>query len=246
MVVVRGEARVITLLATPGSLKPGTTVSLDATEAHHLRVRRGGEKEEIRLVDGEGTVGYGSVDLSNHGAHVTLDRIEKEPLPPAFTLAVGAGDKDRFLWLAEKATELEVTTLIPIETARTHSVATRVRDGHLDRIRKRAMEALKQSGGAWAPTILAPVGLERFLSERRTGTNFILNWEGEAFPATLEPDEAVTALVGPEGGFTPEELQAALRAGFRRASLGRKVLRFETAALAAAAWAGIARRRVAP
>src|SRR5690348_17760179 len=119
----------ITLLATPGSLKQGTTVSLDATEAHHLRVRRGGEKEEIRLVDGEGTVGYGGVDVSNHGAHVTLDRIEREAPPPGLTLAVGAGDKDRFLWLAEKGTELGVTVLQPLETQRTHSVATRVRDG---------------------------------------------------------------------------------------------------------------------
>lgn len=236
----------ITLLATPGTLKQGTTVSLDATEAHHLRVRRGGEKEEIRLVDGEGTVGYGGVDVSSHGAHVTLDRIEKEAPPTPFTLAVGAGDKDRFLWLAEKATELEVTTLVPIETTRTHSVATRVRDGHIDRIRKRAMEALKQSGGAWAPAILPPVGLERFLAERREGQCFVLNWEGDALPAGLEPGEGVTALVGPEGGFTPEELQSAIRAGFRRASLGRKVLRFETAALAVAAWAGIARRRLTP
>jgi 16S rRNA (uracil1498-N3)-methyltransferase len=246
VVVLRGADQVITLLASPGSLKQGASVSLDATEAHHLRVRRGGEREEIRLVDGEGGVGYGSVDVSNHGAHVTLDRIEKEPPPPEFILAVGAGDKDRFLWLAEKCTELEVTTLIPIETSRTHSVATRVRDGHIDRIRKRAMEALKQSGGAWAPAIHPPIGLDRFLAERRTGQCFVLNWEGDALPADLGAGESMTALVGPEGGFTQEELQAAIHAGFRRASLGRKVLRFETAALAAAAWAGIARRRAAP
>src|SRR5688572_2721394 len=157
----------ITLLAAPGSLKQGSTVSLEATEAHHLRVRRGGEREVIRLVDGQGTVGFGSVDVSNHGAHVTLDRIEREPQPTPLVLAVGAGDKDRFLWLAEKATELGVTRLVPIETQRTHSVATRVRDGHIDRLRKRAVEALKQSGGAWAPEIVAPTGLERFLGERR-------------------------------------------------------------------------------
>ena len=246
MVVVRGAARMITLLAPPGTLKQGGTVSLDATEAHHLRVRRGGEREMIRLVDGEGTVGYGTVDLSNHGAHVTLERLDREAPPPELFIAVGAGDKDRFLWLAEKATELGVTTLLPLETQRTHSVATRVRDGHVERVRKRAVEALKQSEGAWAPQIPAPMGLDRFLGEKRIGPCFVLDREGEALPATLDPAEGVTFLVGPEGGLAPEEIQAATRAGFRRASLGRNVLRFETAALAAAAWAGTARRRASP
>ena len=236
----------ITLLAPRGSLKQGGTVSLDATEAHHLRVRRGGEREVIRLVDGEGTVGYGTVDLSNHGAHVTLERIEREAPPPALLIAVGAGDKDRFLWLAEKATELGVTVLAPLETQRTVSVATRIRDGHVERIRKRAVEALKQSEGAWAPQIPAPVGLDRFLAEKREGPCFVLDRDGDALPAALEPTDAVTFLVGPEGGLTPEEVQAAGRAGFRRASLGRNVLRFETAALAAAAWVATARRRASP
>jgi 16S rRNA (uracil1498-N3)-methyltransferase len=236
----------ITLLAPLGTLKQGGTVSLDATEAHHLRVRRGGEREVIRLVDGEGIVGYGTVDLSNHGAHVTLERIEREPPPPALLIAVGAGDKDRFLWLAEKATELGVTELAPLETQRTLSVATRIRDGHVERIRKRAVEALKQSEGAWAPRIPAPVAIDRFLAEKREGACFVLDREGEALPANLEPGAGVTVLVGPEGGLTPEEVQAAARAGFRRASLGRNVLRFETAALAAAAWVATARGRAQP
>ena len=233
----------ITLLASPGTLKQGATVSLDATEAHHLRVRRGGERELIRIVDGEGVVGFGTVALSDHGAHVTLERIEREPPPPELVVAVGAGDKDRFLWLAEKATELGVTEIVPIETQRTHSVASRVRDGHLDRIRKRAVEALKQSEGAWAPRVVSPVGIEKFLSERRIGQCFVLDRDGEVLPAVTDPIEPVTVLVGPEGGLTADEVVAAARAGFRRASLGRNVLRFETAALAAAAWAGTARRR---
>lgn len=233
----------ITLLAAPGTLKQGATVSLDATEAHHLRVRRGGEREVIRIVDGEGVVGYGTVDVSNHGAHVTLDRIELVPPPPGLLVAVGAGDKDRFLWLAEKATELGVTEIVPIESQRTHSVASRIRDGHLERIRKRAVEALKQSEGAWAPRVSSPVGIEKFLAERRSGQCYVLDRDGDILPAVADPVEPLTVLVGPEGGLTPEELTAAGRAGFRRASLGRNVLRFETAALAAAAWAGTARRR---
>jgi 16S rRNA (uracil1498-N3)-methyltransferase len=243
MVVLRGADQMITLLATPGTLKQGASVSLDATEAHHLRVRRGGEREIIRIVDGEGVVGFGAVDVSNHGAHVTLDRIEREAPPPELVLAVGAGDKDRFLWLAEKATELGVTEIVPLETQRTLSVASRVRDGHLERIRKRAVEALKQSEGAWAPRVASPMGIEKFLSERRAGQCYVLDREGDVLPPMAEPTGALTVLVGPEGGLTAEEVTAAARAGFHRASLGRNVLRFETAALAAAAWAGTARRR---
>jgi 16S rRNA (uracil1498-N3)-methyltransferase len=236
----------ITLLVSPGSIKQGASVSLDATEAHHLRVRRGGEGETIRLVDGEGVVGYGDVDVSNHGAHVTVDRIERVAAPPALVIAVGAGDKDRFLWLAEKCTELGVTQIVPLETTRTQSVASRVRESHVDRLRKRAVEALKQSESAWAPAVSSPVGLDRFLTERRAGGCYVLDREGEVLPAVADPGDPVTFLVGPEGGFTPEEVQAAVRAGFRRATLGQHILRFETAALAAAAWASTARRRTAP
>ena len=243
MVVVRGEGGVITLLAPPGSLRQGASVSLDATEAHHLRVRRAGEGETIRLVDGEGAVAYGPVEVGNHGAHVTLERVEAAPRPVPLVIAVGAGDKDRSLWLAEKATELGVTDIVLLETARTVSVATRVRDQHVDRLKKRAVEALKQSEGTWAPRIAGPVGLERFLLDARAGARFLLDREGTALPSQVEPDEAVTILVGPEGGFTAEEVQAALQAGFTRSALGPSILRFETAALAAAAWAGIARRR---
>ena len=69
---------------------------------------------------------------------------------PSSTLAVGAGDRDRFGWLVEKAAELGVTTLVPIETARTTGVATRLRGKHLEKLRRQALEAIKQSGAPWA------------------------------------------------------------------------------------------------
>ncbi|HEU4570474.1 MAG TPA: RsmE family RNA methyltransferase [Gemmatimonadales bacterium] len=232
----------ITLLAPPGSLVAGASVSLDATEAHHLRVRRGEAGDRLRLVDGRGHVGYGTVTLGNHGAHVTLDRVEEAPLPPRLVLAVGAGEKERFAWLAEKATELGVTDLVPIECDRTVSVASRVRDGAIERIQRRAEEALKQCGGAWAPRIHLPTPLERFVTEAPAGRRWVLDREGRDPPVQMG-DDAVTCLVGPEGGFTPEEVAACERAGFERISLGQLVLRFETAALAAASWVGITRGR---
>lgn len=244
MVVGGGEARVITLLAPPGSLITGASVSLDATEAHHLRVRRGDAGESLRLVDGRGRVGYGVVTLGTHGAHVTLERVEDAPLPARLVLAVGAGDKERFAWLAEKATELGVTDLVPIESERTVSVASRVRDGTIERIQRRATEALKQCEGTWAPKIHGSTPLERFLQEAPPGRRWVMDQQGEELPTYVGAD-AVTCLIGPEGGFTDLELRACEGAGFSRVTLGGLVLRFETAAVAAAAWVGIARGRVA-
>ena len=67
------------------------------------------------------------------------------------TLAVGAGDRDRFAWLVEKAVELGVTAVVPLETERTAGVATRVATTqHLAKLRRQALEAIKQCGAAWA------------------------------------------------------------------------------------------------
>ena len=230
----------ITLLAPPGSLTLGASVSLDATEAHHLRVRRGETGERLRLVDGLGRVGHGAVTLSTHGAHVTLESVEDAPFPPRMVLAVGAGEKERFGWLAEKATELGVTDLVPIESERTVNVASRVRDGSIERIQRRAMEALKQCGGAWAPKVHANTPLERFLEEAPAGRRWVMDQGGGDLPTQIGED-AVTCLIGPEGGFTEGELRECVNAGFKAVALGRLVLRFETAALAAAAWVGILR-----
>lgn len=237
-----GEAPMITLLAPPGSLTLGTSVSLDATEAHHLRVRRGEAGERLRLVDGLGRVGFGVVTLGTHGAHVTLEEVEDAPMPPRLVLAVGAGDKERFGWLAEKATELGVTDLVPIETERTVNVASRVRDGSIDRVQRRATEALKQCEGTWAPKVHANTPLERFLDEAPRGRRWVMDQAGEELP-TYVGEDAVTCLVGPEGGFTEGERRACAGAGFTPVALGGLVLRFETAAIAAAAWVGIARGR---
>ncbi|MGH7590677.1 MAG: RsmE family RNA methyltransferase [Gemmatimonadales bacterium] len=232
----------ITLLAPPGSLILGASVSLDATEAQHLRVRRRETVERLRLVDGLGRVGYGVVTLGTHGAHVTLEQVEDVPMPPRLVLAVGAGDKDHFAWLAEKATELGVTDLVPIETERTVNVASRVRDGSVERVQRRATEALKQCEGTWAPRVHANIALDRFLEEAPPGRRWVMEQGGEELPTHVGQD-AVTCLVGPEGGFTDAERRGCAGAGFTPVTLGGLVLRFETAAIAAAAWVGIARGR---
>ena len=83
------------------------------------------------------------------------------PAPPRqLVLAVGAGDRERFAWVVEKATELGVTAVIPLESERTAGVATQIRPQHLERLRRHALEAVKQCGAAWATRVEEPVSVD--------------------------------------------------------------------------------------
>ena len=153
-----------------------------------------------------------------------------------------AGDRERFGWIVEKAAELGVTDVVPLEMARTASVATRVRDAHVEKLARRAREAVKQSGALWAPRVLPPMHYEAFVDAPRPGARWILDVAGEV-PGGLDGEAPVTALIGPEGGFTDQERSQALAAGYEAVRIGPHTLRFETAAVAAAVLIQWARER---
>jgi 16S rRNA (uracil1498-N3)-methyltransferase len=242
--VGRGRAAdVITVLVPPGA-EAGRTIELDPEELHHLRVRRAAEESKVRVADGAGLRGEGVLRLDGKRALVSIERAERVVRPAALRLAVGAGERDRFTWLAEKATELGVTDLIPLETERTEGVASRVRDGQIEKLRRRALEAVKQCGALWATAVHAPVALDDFLAMAPEGAAWLADPAGRVGPAALGTS-AVTAVVGPEGGFTEAERAAILAVGYEPVWLGQHVLRFETAALAAAVQIGSARQRSA-
>lgn len=224
----------ITILADPGTLVAGTWLPLPDSESHHLRVRRAADGTEVRVLDGEGSTGFGVLGWNKRSAMVEIGRVAAEPRPPDLTLAVGAGDRDRLGWLAEKSAELGVTELVPLETARTAGVASRLRGDQLDRLQLRAREAIKQSGSAWAPRIHMLMTLEELLGRPAIGHRWVALQGGEPAAATLNRDPVIVA-IGPEGGWTDAEVQAFTRAGYQATSFGPHVLRFETAALAAAA-----------
>ena len=159
----------ITLLARPGSLVAGTTVQLDPEEEHHLTVRRAGPESAIELLDGAGTRAEGRLRHEGRRLAVRVERLTMEPPPIPTVLAVGAGDRERFGLIAEQAAQLGATRLVPLETLRSESVATRLRDTHLERVRRRAREAIKQSGAAWAPVVDEPLPLAEFLTRARVG-----------------------------------------------------------------------------
>jgi 16S rRNA (uracil1498-N3)-methyltransferase len=242
---------VITVLVPQGVVTPGMAAGrrerLDDAEQHHLRVRRAQEGERVALRDGAGLVGIGRIAIVGKAWEVEIENAERCARPAALTLAVGAGDRERFGWVVEKAVELGATRIIPLVTARAGNVATRLRDSHVEKFRRQALEATKQCGAAWAVEVDEPAALAAFIARseierNEPGLRWLADAAGDPPPGTLD-GVAVTIVIGPEGGLEEQERAALLGAGFHPVALAAHTLRFETAALAASAAVSSARLR---
>lgn len=223
----------ISALVEAGSIQVGASLDLDPSEAHHLQVRRVTSGEQIRLLDGAGGVGLGLLTLDRKASRVEVLEATTVSRPPVLRLAVGAGDRDRFGWLIEKAAELGVSDVIPLETERTANVSSRVRSEHIGKLARRGLEAIKQSGSAWAPVLHQPVRLGGFLAADGTRLRLVAELGNGGMPA-LGAADPVDCLVGPEGGWAPAEIATMRESGCHFVSLSPNTLRFETAALALA------------
>jgi 16S rRNA (uracil1498-N3)-methyltransferase len=138
------------------------------------------------------------------------------------------------LWLAEKATELEVASWQGVRFRRSASVTPRGEGaGFLAKMRARMVSALEQSGGAWLPPILSDADMDT--AAREPGLRVVMDRSGKPLASLLGRDSAdgVTLMVGPEGGIEDGELALLETGGWLRARLGAATLRFETAAVAA-------------
>ena len=216
-------------------------VTLDDEESHHLRVRRATAGDGAEVLDGLGRIGVGRLVVQGKGWQVELDSVRIVPMPADLVLLVGGGDKDRFGWLVEKAVELGVTRLVPLDTERSRHVASRVRNEHRGRFAERAAEALKQCGGAWGLRIEPVTPIQPALDSVSAPARWLADPAGLE-PRGLQPDEPVAVVIGPEGGLTPAESDLARTSGFVPTTLGGRILRFETAAIAAATMAGLGRK----
>jgi 16S rRNA (uracil1498-N3)-methyltransferase len=220
----------------------GERVGLDQDEIHHLRVRRAKDRDLVEILDGAGLRGLGLLIQAGRNWEVEFQSVERQERPPETTIAVAAGDRERFAWMVEKAVELGVTCIVPLETARSAGVATRLKDAHVNRLRRSALESIKQCGLTWAPSVEEPVSLTDFLAKPLRGCGWLADTAGAPAPAQLDLS-AMTVVVGPEGGLTDDERAAAMTAGYQPVVLGPHILRFETAALAAATAVTQARMR---
>ncbi|MCC7286808.1 MAG: 16S rRNA (uracil(1498)-N(3))-methyltransferase [Burkholderiaceae bacterium] len=223
-------------------LAPGMELALGAHGTRHVQVLRLQPGDALTLFDGRGGQWGGAVvAMSRREVRVrTLqhEAIERE-LPLQVTLAVGMPANERMDILLEKATELGATAIQPLvcerSVLRVAGERALRKAAHWQAV---AVAACEQCGRNRVPAIGAPVALGDWLPTVEAGIACWLLSLGEAqpWPPARGAATRVVLLSGPEGGFTAQEEAAARAAGFVACSLGARVLRADTAPLAALAW----------
>ncbi|HEY4070435.1 MAG TPA: 16S rRNA (uracil(1498)-N(3))-methyltransferase [Sphingomicrobium sp.] len=215
-------------------LSEGIRVELDAGQANYLgNVMRLGVGAELLVFDGFSGEWLARIsDAAKKRMALSIQRKTREPeIIPDVWLAFAPVKRAQTDWLVEKATELGAARLIPVMTQRT--VAERVR---LDRLESIAIEAAEQCGRTRVPEIVEPAPLRRFVEELDPSRHLYFADEGGGDAAAGSFDGGPAAiLIGPEGGFTDEERTFVRGSGATAVSLGPRILRAETAALAALA-----------
>ncbi len=211
----------------------GDLFELEEQESKHaIRVLRLVRGEKVILVDGKGGW-YEAVIIEDHPKRCKLQvnsyTPDYRPLPYSLHLAVApTKNLDRYEWFLEKATEIGITEITPLICLRSERKQVKP-----ERLEKILVSAMKQSLKAFKPILHQAKSLEDFLHSGSQGTLGIAH----CYPrerkkiSDLEPSGTYTFLVGPEGDFTEEELNLALKAAYVPIHLGDARLRTETAAL---------------
>ena len=220
-------------LFVPTALDAGVQVELDPNQVNYLgNVMRLGVGGEVLLFDGANGEWIGRIaDAGKRRMTLSVERRtrEQESVPDLW-LAFAPVKRSQTDWLVEKATELGIARLLPVTTQRT--IVDRVK---LERLESIAIEAAEQCNRTTVPAIDEPVSLTAFLKSRDAARTLYFADEsgGEPGVCAFKPGAAVI-LTGPEGGFTDEE-RTTIRASQNAVaiSLGPRILRAETAALAA-------------
>jgi 16S rRNA (uracil1498-N3)-methyltransferase len=228
---------------TPQPLAQGLLLTLEPTACRHLTlVLRLRDGAPLTLFNGNGRDYPAHLLCHGKGPCQALVEAEGEiepPLPLAITLALGIAKGERMDYALQKAVELGVARIVPMITARSAQPPPperlRNRQAHWQGI---VISACEQSGRRRMPALEPPLAFDRVLHQTSEAQlALLLHPEGETTLGELRPpqDPRLLLLTGPEGGLAPAELDAARTAGFQAIRLGPRVLRSETAPLAAIA-----------
>jgi 16S rRNA (uracil1498-N3)-methyltransferase len=229
--------------ATPSHFAPDkNSLTLSAEETRHARdVLRLQSGDEIYVFDGLGREFQCSVQTISRTAAEVSVIAEVEPARPEspldLTLAIALLKGEKFDLVIQKATELGVKRIVPLDTERGD---VRLRDGdsaqkRLTRWRRIALEAAKQTGRAYLPEISEPLALRELLTSACENKLMFSEREGESLSEAMtgvDPEATkVIALVGPEGGWTDNEIALARKSAWEIVTLGGRTLRAETAGI---------------
>lgn len=226
------------LFYAPDIQPPCHTLSEEESK-HCIRVLRLDRGSRIHLTDGRGTLHICEIDDADPRrcrVRVVETLREFEQMPYRLTMAVApTKNADRFEWFLEKATEVGVTQIIPLDAAHSERRVFKPERGE-----KIITSAMKQSLKAYRPQLQPLTPFRDAVMQPFEGRRLIAHCapahapSGKAFLAhTLRPGEAAQIFIGPEGDFSPEEIALALDHGFEEITLGPQRLRTETAALTA-------------
>lgn len=210
-------------------------IQLDENDSRHaVKVLRLREGDTIHVVDGLGNRFKAEISTAHH-KHTNcaiVESVKETELPYLLHMAVAPTKNiDRFEWFLEKATELGITEITPLLCE--HSERKVIKPERLERI---VVSAMKQSLKATKPKINSMVKITEFVNQQFEGHKFMAHCEKDkkvVIPNLQKGISQFTILIGPEGDFSPKEIELAKNADFEALSLGNSRLRTETAAVTA-------------
>ena len=214
----------------------GNAYSLDETESKHcVRVLRLEKGEEITLVDGRG--GFFIAEIADPNPKRCLVRVVRSEYDfgqQNFQVHIAIAPTkniERMEWFLEKATEIGITRVIPLLCQ--HSERKEIKPGRLEKV---MISAMKQSLKAYLPQIDELTKFSDLIRQPFDGQKYIAHCEKQhrdLLRNLVVPNQKSLILIGPEGDFSSEEIQAAIQSGFKPVSLGNSRLRTETAGIVA-------------
>jgi len=206
------------------------------TSKHIVQVLRMQNGEQLQLTDGKGNLFTGVITDNNRKrcAVAILQTTNHQPQTRKISIAISLlKNTSRFEWFLEKATEIGVSEIIPLVCARTEKTAFKY-----DRMKSILVSAMLQSQQCRLPVLQEPIKFNQLVQTAPHPQKLIAHCEETGVKQALSTLQSVGAsaiiLIGPEGDFTPEEIQLALENNFSAVALGNTRLRTETAGVVAA------------
>ena len=211
----------------------------EETSRHIVQVLRMQNSEQLQLTDGKGSLFVAEITDNNRKkcvVKIVKTTTDSHQTTTNITIAISLiKNTNRFEWFLEKATEIGITAIIPLICSRTEKQYFRQ-----ERMQGILISAMLQSQQTWLPVLHAPTKFNDVIKQATQQQKMIAHCEAETSKTQLsqklaDPSTTQLILIGPEGDFTPEEIEQALQNNFIAVALGNTRLRTETAGVVAAA-----------